>query len=72
MTTPELAGNPCEIDLVQQPVAKAEPRQLSVAHICVMADSGMGKVLEQAWLTKVRTLPRYAVEHRRTGGVGTP
>ena len=26
-----------------------------MAHICVMADSGMGKVLEQAWFTKVRT-----------------
>ena len=54
MTTPELAGNPCEIDLVQQPVAKAESHKLSVAHICVMADSGMGKVLEQARFTKVR------------------
>ena len=54
MTTPELAGNPGEIDLVQQLVAKAESQQLSVAHICVMADSGMGKVLEQAGITNVR------------------
>jgi len=55
MTTPELAGNSGEIDLVQQSVAKAESQKLSVAHICVMADSGMGKVLEQAGFTKVRT-----------------
>ena len=55
MTTPELAGSPGEIDLVQQSVTKAESQKLSVAHICVMADSGMGKVLEQAGFTKVRT-----------------
>lgn len=54
MTTPELAGNPGEIDLVQQSVAKAESQQLSVAHICVMANSEMGKVLEQAGFTNVR------------------
>jgi len=55
MTTPDLAGSPDEIDLVQQAVAKAESQKLSVAHICVMADSGRGKVLEQAGFTKVRT-----------------
>ena len=55
MTTPDLAGSPDEIDLVQQAVAKAESQQLSVAHICVMAVSGRGKVLEQAGFTKVRT-----------------
>ena len=54
MATTELAGNPCEIDLVQQPVATAESQKLSVAHICVMPDSGMGKVLEQAGFAKVR------------------
>ena len=55
MTTPDLAGSPDEIDLVQQAVAKAESQKLSVAHICVMADSGRSKVLEQAGFTKVRT-----------------
>ena len=55
MTTPDLAGSPDEIDLVQRAIAKAESQKLSVAHICVMADSGRGKVLEQAGFTKVRT-----------------
>ena len=55
MTTPELAGNSGEIDLVQQSVAKVESQKLSGAHICVMADSGMGKVLEQAGFTEVRS-----------------
>ena len=55
MTTPDLAGSPDEIDLVQQAVAKAESQKLNVSHICVMADSGKGKVLEQAGFTKVRT-----------------
>ena len=55
MTTSDLAGSPDEIDLVQQAVAKAESQKLSVAHICVMADSGRGKMLEQAGFTKVRT-----------------
>lgn len=55
MTTPDLAGSPDEIDLVQQAVAKAESQKLIVAHICVMAASGRGKVLEQAGFTKVRT-----------------
>ena len=55
MTTPDLAGSPDEIDLVQRAIAKAESQKLSMAHICVMADSGRGKVLEQAGFTKVRT-----------------
>ena len=55
MTTPDLAGSPDEIDLVQRAIAKAESQKLCVAHICVMADSGRGKVLEQAGFTKVRT-----------------
>ena len=55
MTTPDLAGSPDEIDLVQRAIAKAESQKLSVAHICVMADSGRGKVLEHAGFTKVRT-----------------
>ena len=55
MTTPDLAGSPDEIDLVQRAIAKAESQKLSVAHICVMADSGRGEVLEQAGFTKVRT-----------------
>ena len=54
MTTPDLAGSPDEIDLVQRAIAKAESQKLSVAHICVMADSGRGKMLEQAGFTKVR------------------
>jgi len=33
----------------------AESQTLSVVHICVMADSGMSRVQEQAGFTEVRT-----------------
>jgi len=55
MTMPELSSSPDEIDLVQQSVAMAESQTLSVLHICVMADSGMSRVQEQAGFTEVRT-----------------
>ena len=55
MTAPELAGSPDEVELVQRAVALAEAEKLTVAHVCVMPDSGRGTVLEQLGVTKVRT-----------------
>ncbi len=55
MTAPELAGSPDESELVQRAVALAEAAKLSVAHVCVMPESGRGHVLEQLGFTKVRT-----------------
>ena len=55
MTSPELAGSADESELVQRAVARAEAENLTVAHVCVMPDSGRGTVLEQLGFTKVRT-----------------
>ena len=55
MTIPELAGNSGEIDLVQQSVAKVESQKIKRGpHLC-HGRPGMGKVLEQAGFTKVRS-----------------
>ena len=55
MTAPELAGSPDESELVRRAVARAEAEKLTVAHVCVMPESGRGKVLEQLGFTQVRT-----------------
>ena len=55
ITSPELAGGPDESDLIRQALARAEAEKLGVAHICVLPDSGRGKVLEQVGFYRVRT-----------------
>ncbi|MDP7588841.1 MAG: hypothetical protein QGI76_12930, partial [Dehalococcoidia bacterium] len=55
MTAPELADSPDEVELVRRALALAEAAKLTVAHVCVMPDSGRDKVLEQVGFTKVRT-----------------
>ncbi|MCH7737364.1 MAG: GNAT family N-acetyltransferase [Chloroflexi bacterium] len=55
ITAPELAGSADEVELVQRALALVETEGLGVAHICVLPESGRGKVLEQAGFTLVRT-----------------
>ncbi|MCH8988543.1 MAG: GNAT family N-acetyltransferase [Chloroflexi bacterium] len=55
MTSPDLAGSPEEAVLVRRAVARAEALGLGVAHVCVLPDSGRGKVLEQLGFSRVRT-----------------
>ncbi len=55
MMSPDLAGSPEEVELVQRAVARAEALGLGVAHVCVLPDSGRGKVLEQLGFSSVRT-----------------
>ena len=55
MTSPDLAGSPEELELVQRAVARAKAEGLGVAHVCVLPDSGRGEMLEQLGFHPVRT-----------------
>ena len=55
MTSPDLAGSPEEVELVQRALARVEALGLGVAHVCVLPDSKRGKVLEDLGFSRVRT-----------------
>lgn len=55
MTSPDLAGSPIEMELVEKAVARAESQRLGVAHVCVLPESGRVESLEQAGFSRVRT-----------------
>ncbi len=55
MTSPDLAGSPVEVELVQQALARVEARGVGVVHICVLPGSERGRILEQLGFSPVRT-----------------
>ena len=55
MTSPDLAGGPEEVELVQRAVGRAEALGVGVAHVCVPPGSQMGTVLERLGFSPVRT-----------------
>ena len=55
MTSPDLAGGPEEVELVQKALARANDQGAGVAHICVPPDSGRGQMLEKLGFAPVRT-----------------
>ena len=55
VASPDLAGSPEEMELVRRAVARVDALGLGVAHVCVLPDSGRGKVLEQLGFSRVRT-----------------
>jgi mycothiol synthase len=55
MISPELAGGPDELEILQQAVALAKAEHFSVAHVCVMPGTERGKLLEQLGFSPVRT-----------------
>jgi len=55
MVEPGLSGSAEEVELVQRALARANDLGLSVVHVCVMPDSGTGRVLDQMGFSRVRT-----------------
>lgn len=55
MTSPDVDGSLEEVELLRRAVARAEDVGVGVAHVCVLPNSGRGKILKHLGFARVRT-----------------